>query len=297
MEIIGHKEQCERLTKLKNIPHAILFTGPEAVGKKRVARWFAKKILGKNPHPDLHLVQLEAEKRDIPATALRELIQKLQLKSYAGGKKIAIIDDAHRMSIAASNAFLKTLEEPPGDSLIILITHCPQMLLPTIISRCQTFNFSELNDQEKKGILESHALEIETKQLLAIGELSILGLSEFIDPISLELKDKKKATNHLNQLLESHKKIKAILSDVWEAPDFETKLSNKVATASKLAEDKDNTSLVFGILKQELRARLRTSNSNKDLKRTAEQMLKVIEIEQLTQERSLNSAIQLAAIL
>lgn len=293
MEVIGHTEQCERLLKLKNIPHAVLFTGPEAVGKKRVARWFAEKLLGKLQHPDLHLAQLEAEKRDIPATAIREIIQKLQLKAYAGGKKIAIIDDAHRMNIAASNAFLKTLEEPPGDSLIILITHCPQMLLPTIISRCQTFNFGELSAEQTKNILNKHDLSIKIEDL----NLSDLGLSEFVDPITLEIKDKKKASTHLQQLLENHKKIKSIFSDVWQADDFESRLSNRVVAASKLAEDKDNTALIFNILKQELRTRLKASKSNRESHRIAEQMLKVVEIEHLTRERSLNNSIQLAALL
>ena len=294
MQIVGHKIQCERLLKLTNIPHAILFTGPEAVGKKRVARWFAEKLLGKLQHPDLHLVQREEEKRDIPATAIRDLIQKLQLKSYAGGKKIAIIDDAHRMNIAASNAFLKTLEEPPGDSLIILISHCPQVLLPTIISRCQTFNFSELNKEDQKEILRNLGLDIKIDEIAEIG-LQNLSLTEFIDPLTLEIKDRKKATNHLAQITECHSRIKELLSDVWEAQDFESKLSAKVATASKLAEDKDNTPLIFAILKEELRKRLR-SHPN-DSKRTAEQMLKTIEIEHLIQERSLNVATQLSVLL
>ena len=107
MQIIGHQEQCERLLKLNNIPHAMLFTGPEAIGKKRIARWYAKKLLGSLQHPDLHLIEKDPEKRDIPAAELRELIHKLQLKSYAGGKKIAIIDDKSSINFEDLQAHAK----------------------------------------------------------------------------------------------------------------------------------------------------------------------------------------------
>lgn len=304
MKIIGHKNQCELLLKLtsrKDIPHALIFAGPQGVGKRRIAQWFAHKILNSHTisNPDIHIVQLEEGKRDIPATALRELRQKLQLKSYGGAKKIAIIDDAHRMSIAACNAFLKTLEEPPGDSLIILVTHCPQQLLPTVISRCQVFNFMELSKPETKEILESLELSIETNNLLELSpnSLGLLGLSEYCNPLSLELTEKKKAKAHLATLLEKNEEISSLLKLAWESQDLETRLSNKVNAASKLGEDKENLEMVFSIIKSQLRTRLTQSSSTRESRKIAEQMLKVVEIEQLVQERSLNTAIQLAAIL
>lgn len=304
MKVIGHKNQCELLVKLanrKDIPHALIFAGPEGIGKRRIAQWFAHKILNSSTisNPDIHIVQLEEGKRDIPATALRELRQKLQLKSYGGSKKIAIIDDAHRMSTAACNAFLKTLEEPPGDSLIILITHSPQQLLATVISRCQVFNFTELSISETKEILTGLDLSVEINDLLELSpnNLGILGLSSYCDPLSLELTEKKKAKAHLTMLLDKNKEISALLKQAWEPQELEARLSNKVNAASKLGEEKENIEMVFAIIKSQLRTRLVNSSSTKESRKIAEQMLKVVEIEQLVQERSLNTAIQLAAIL
>jgi DNA polymerase-3 subunit delta' len=149
-EIIGHSFQLYLLKKAlekERLSHAFLFSGPEKVGKKTVAFSFSSQILQtkelKN-HPDF--IFLEPKKEGIflgviGIDQIRELILRLSLKPLKAKKKVAIIDEAHLMTLEAQNSFLKTLEEPKGECVIFLITEHPQWLLPTITSRCQEIKF------------------------------------------------------------------------------------------------------------------------------------------------------------
>jgi DNA polymerase-3 subunit delta' len=151
----------ERAVASGRVSHAYLFTGPEGVGKEAVAQRFAQGLLcsdapratgcGTCPscrkvaggsHPDLHT--LAAEKDTIPIDAVRTLTARLQMTAFEGGAKVAIARDTHKMNAASQNALLKTLEEPPGNAVLILCTHAPHLLLPTVRSRCQRVAFGPL---------------------------------------------------------------------------------------------------------------------------------------------------------
>ena len=95
----------------------------------------------------------DKESKSIKIGAIRELQRRLSLKPYEGKRKVAIIDNAEDMIAASSNAFLKTLEEPPGETVIILITSNTHSLLPTVVSRCQVIKFNPLSDEHIKEIL------------------------------------------------------------------------------------------------------------------------------------------------
>ena len=95
----------------------------------------------------------DKESISIKIGAIRELQRRLSLKPYEGKRKVAIIDNAEDMITASSNAFLKTLEEPPGETVIILITSNMHSLLPTVVSRCQVIKFNPLSDEHIKEIL------------------------------------------------------------------------------------------------------------------------------------------------
>ena len=108
-----------------------------------------------DPTASLDLLILEPEieekkgitkKKAIPTEKIRDVQTELSLYPYHGAKKILIVSDAHAMTIGAQNALLKTLEEPAGTSMIILVTHEEGRLLPTIVSRCQKLNFSLVDD-------------------------------------------------------------------------------------------------------------------------------------------------------
>ena len=152
--IIGHEKQWKFLKgqfEHNKLSHAYLFTGAEGIGKKTFAKEFSEFIGCR--FPDLKILsiankkdQIHGDGGEIKVSQVREVQNFLSYKSYNGGYKIVIVDDAHLMNQEAQNCFLKTLEEPKGETILFLITSKPDMLLPTIFSRCQIMKFSKPKD-------------------------------------------------------------------------------------------------------------------------------------------------------
>lgn len=150
--IIGHQKQRQFLKKsaeADRIPHAFLFSGQEQLGKKALAVEFAK-FLVKDSNPDFILIEPE---NNIQISQIRDLIWKLSLRPYSAQFKVAVIDQAHLMNKDAQNCFLKTLEEPKGNSILILITEHPEMLVSTILSRVQNIKFLPVKKEEIENYL------------------------------------------------------------------------------------------------------------------------------------------------
>lgn len=190
MEIIGHKKQKEILSKLaksQNVPHAILFSGPEKIGKKEIAIEFSKELLDGDINTDFFL--LSPEDNIIKIEELRNLQEKLSLKPYNHKFKIGIIDDVHLMRKEVQNAFLKTLEEPRGNSILILITSFPSMLLGTILSRVQEIKFSLVpRDDIEKYLIKLGAKEEQAKEISLISSGQIgKAIEYFKNPEKLEI--------------------------------------------------------------------------------------------------------------
>ena len=146
--------------------HAYLFTGHQLDGLEALARTLAKTLNCQDPvktdgvptdccdqclncrrisddlHADIHWARPESKSRVITVDQTRELMQQIQLKPTEAGYKIAVISGADRLNAQAANAFLKTLEEPPPKSVLILLTTEPSRILETILSRCLRLNFS-----------------------------------------------------------------------------------------------------------------------------------------------------------
>jgi len=189
MKIIGHDQQKKfllALAKSENIPHALIFSGPPKIGKKTVALEFVKSIFCQNKNltnsvcgncyscraindltfPDLAYIAPEEEGKEIKIDQIWSLTEKLSLKSYDNYYKIGIIDQAHLMNLYAQNALLKTLEEPKGKTVIILITAHPEMLLSTIRSRAQNLKFGIVAKQEiEKHLISLGASESTAKEI------------------------------------------------------------------------------------------------------------------------------------
>ena len=134
----------KKAVELGRIPHALLFYGPDSQEKMSAALEFVKLVNGpealEGVRPDLAVIEPQEDK-EIKIAQIRELRFKLSLKSYSAPFKSAIINQAHYLNQEAQSAFLKLLEEPKGDTIFILITEYPEMLLPTILSRVERLRF------------------------------------------------------------------------------------------------------------------------------------------------------------
>lgn len=125
------------------LAHAYLITGASGSGKRSLAAGVAELVNGApaaevfaGSASDIHLASPESRSRKISIDQLRELEHALQMRARDGRRKVAIVSDADRMSAQAANAFLKTLEEPPNNSLLLLLSSIPEVLPDTILSRC-----------------------------------------------------------------------------------------------------------------------------------------------------------------
>ena len=158
---------------LKNnqLPQAFLFCGPRGVGKTTCARILAKTINCTNPTEDyeacnqcescksfnrsasFNIVELDAASNNL-VEDIRALIDQVKIPPQNGKYKIYIIDEVHMLSLSAANAFLKTLEEPPAYAKFILATTEKQKIIPTILSRCQIFDFHRIKNEDIAKHLE-----------------------------------------------------------------------------------------------------------------------------------------------
>jgi DNA polymerase-3 subunit delta' len=149
------------------LAHAYLFSGNELEGLETIARTLAKTLNCVQPvrkngravdccdqclacqkiehwnHPDVHWVRPESKSRIITVAQVRELMREIQLKPKESVHKVAVIVAADRLRLEGANAFLKTLEEPPPDSVLVLLTTDPQRVLETIVSRCLRLSFGD----------------------------------------------------------------------------------------------------------------------------------------------------------
>ena len=150
-------EYLRRAHEQNRLAHAYLITGPPGSGKETLAAHLASLVNG-TPVTDvfsarareISVARPESKSRRIVIEQIRELEHALQMRAVNGRRKVAIIPDADRLHSAAANAFLKTLEEPPKDSLLLLLSALPEALPDTIVSRCITIPLAPDGQQQSK---------------------------------------------------------------------------------------------------------------------------------------------------
>ncbi len=155
------KRYLSRLVRTKAVAHSWLFAGPEGVGKSLFAEAFAKLLLSgdsllqmpKN-HPDLHIYHPEGKLGMHSIDAMRQFAHEVYLSPYQAPWKVFIIHSAERMLTYSANALLKTFEEPPPSSILILLSGMPDLLLSTVRSRCRVLYFQPLSEKELSDLIQ-----------------------------------------------------------------------------------------------------------------------------------------------
>ncbi len=208
-EIEGHQKQLGALIRSlegNRLHHAYLFLGPDGVGKRKIAFSLAAAIhcpfrdrdscgqcetclsVRDGNHPDVRTIGPETGKREITIRQMRDLQRQLEFRSFSGKKKIAIIDPANIMNYHAQNSLLKTLEDPPGDALLILVANSTASLLTTVLSRCSRLCFTYISVGKVAEVLERRSgVTPEKARILAaltggsLGEAMTCDATELLD--------------------------------------------------------------------------------------------------------------------
>lgn len=237
-----HSHQKMQLISRLNagkVPHAYLFSGLEGLGKKNVANFLAAyllceqasardepcwqckqcKLMEGDSHPDFKRLEPEDGSASIKVDQVRQLVDFFAKSSQQGGQKIAVVSPAEALNNNAANALLKTLEEPSRDSVIILVSHQPGMLLPTIRSRCQVVEFSKPSLDMSLKWLESNSLGESGEHLYTNDDLK--------DALSLAYFSPLKALNYLKT--GAQKEYQLMLDELGSYLKNET-LSSTLAT-------------------------------------------------------------------
>ena len=196
-DILGHTQTLGIIQGYLEKAHfsgAFIFSGPEGIGKKMVAKIIAAQLncTGQSPRPcgscegcvkiqnqthfDLHCIQ--NGQSQIKMEDIRDILRQANFRPYEGVVKVFIIDNAHRLNSEAANSLLKLLEEPPKDALIILITHKPQNIIKTVRSRCKQIKFAPLTRLQLETVLiKNYALDNVSAHFLAYYAEGRLGLA------------------------------------------------------------------------------------------------------------------------
>ena len=200
--ILGNETAKTTLTRLlaeKTLPQALLFSGPEGVGKSLFARTVACALMGPKAaarvesgnHPDLHQLYPEGKALLHPIESIRALIEQASYPPFEAPVKVFILHEAHRMLSTSSNALLKILEEPQADTYFFLLTSQADALLATLTSRLRKISFLPLPDQEIERFVQEkwHKDPQEARRIALFAQGSLARASRFAEQEEEDLQE------------------------------------------------------------------------------------------------------------
>ena len=294
--------QAALTTTLKNavksgkLAHAYLFCGPRGVGKTTCARIFAKAINCQNPTADgeacnvcescqsfneqrsLNIFELDAASNN-SVEHIKTLMEQTRIPPQMGHYKVFIIDEVHMLSTAAFNAFLKTLEEPPQHVIFILATTEKHKILPTILSRCQIYDFERMTVantvEHLKSVAEKEGIQYEETALAVIAEKADGGMRD-----ALSIFDQAASFCQGNITYQKVIEDLNVLDSEYYFRLVDYALENKVSEAMVLLNDVINKGFDGGLLIQGLAKHVRNVLMAKD-----EKTLELLEVSEQQRQR------------
>ena len=294
--------QSALTTTLKNavksgkLAHAYLFCGPRGVGKTTCARIFAKAINCQNPTAEgeacnecescqsfneqrsLNIFELDAASNN-SVEHIKTLMEQTRIPPQVGKYKVFIIDEVHMLSTAAFNAFLKTLEEPPAHVIFILATTEKHKILPTILSRCQIYDFERMTVQNTiahlKSVAEKEGIQYEEEALAVIAEKADGGMRD-----ALSIFDQAASFCQGNITYQKVIEDLNVLDSEYYFRIIDLSISNKVSDIMVLLNDVVNKGFDGGLLIQGLAKHVRNVLMAKD-----PQTLPLLEVSEQAKQR------------
>src|SRR5580693_161220 len=173
--LLGAQQRLRSAWAAQRLPHSLLLLSAPGLGAEQLANWITALALcestGRRPcgvcascqllrsdsHPDSHVVRIEEDAQQIKVDQVRGLIESLALKSYRGGFKVGVIEGAELLNVNGANAFLKTLEEPTANTMLIMIARPSHRLPATIASRCLRLTLQAPSTEVATAWLRAHA--------------------------------------------------------------------------------------------------------------------------------------------
>ena len=266
--IRGHDENLAKLQRAfvsGRLAHAYLFVGPAGIGKHLFAREFTKAILCEHPpaaltacghcpschhveartHPDVITASRPDDKLELPIAVVREFCMNLGLKPSRGSRKVAILEDADSFNDESANCFLKTLEEPPPGSVLILLATSTEQQLPTILSRVQILRFHPLSVPDLERILSLHDIG-DSAKIARLARISGGSVGVALSLADADLGDFRAVL------------LKAMIQNRPDSPDLASKWLRFTEEAGKEgAAQRGRTSAVLRVLSAQLQSALR----------------------------------------
>lgn len=297
-EIIGHETQISRLKSdisSNNLSHAYLFSGPSGIGKQMIAKAFAKSLLvlstkeeeqkvlqqiDNNTYADY--IEIPFSEKIIDIELIRELIKKINISSSTN-KKVLFLENIERMNPSSANAFLKVLEEPPKNTIILMSTVSNSLILETIVSRVRLIKIAPPNREISVSFLKEK-----------FPERSVSEINEFFD-ISLERIGKAYSLLSGSEKANKHLKFKDELSSLIENGDIYDRFSFVENLLAKKDSAKENIRIFYEVLTYLMRENL--IHGDEEKKRLGVKILSKISGDGILLKRNVNAKLLLQNIM